>query len=853
MAVFTALSVAVATYGAGASFFSAVGVFISSAGFTGQLLLSAATSLVLNALTPKPSASGGANRGYQVNSRGAALDHQIIYGKVRVGGAIVYDDATGVNNKFLHRIIAVAGHEVQSFDRIYINDSYIDFGDIAGDGNIPSVVDPDGSTSTRYNDKIRIQFGYGTPTQPANAALVSESPNWTAQHTLSGIAYMYVRLAFDADVFPNGIPTITAEVKGKKVYDPRTTTTVWSDNPALCLRDYLTSKYGVNEDADNIDDTLVTAAANVCDQTISGLARYTCNGAFTTGSTPYDLLQSVLTSMGGTMWYAQGKWRMKPAYWTTPVMDLNEDDFRSSVGVSTRHSRRDNFNVVKGTFRGAETNWQVTDYPQVTNAAFVTVDGGQESVVDVNLAFTDNSIEARRLARVALEANRQQLMISASFGLRTLALQVGDNVRVTNTRFGWVNKEFTVMSWSFGLADEYDLQVNMILQETAESIFDEVDDGIVYDRDNTNLPNPFFVEGVGISAVASVQISNQKVSNIALVNITATDGVYIDSVNVEYKLSSGSIYKALGTGTLGFYEAVNLEPNFYDFRARAINIFGVKGEWTYLLNKEINAFAGDPSDVSGFDIEISGGTTFLSWEPISDPDLSHYEIKHNSNTSGANWGNSTTIIKKVARPASSATLPARSGTFLIRSYDKEGNFSVDVSTIVVLASELPSMGQTEFTADQEPTFTGTKTNAIVVSSALEIDITTSSSPTGEYFFPSYIDVDTVRSCIVTGFRTFTRKFDGGTLLWDNIPQDFDTWPDLFDTWTTETTAFGDTGVTVFVSATYDDPSGTPSWGSYLPANGASIMGRAFRFKAELNSSNAKYTPSLTELNASVAY
>jgi hypothetical protein len=124
-----------------------------------------------------------------------------------------------------------------------------------------------------------------------------------------------------------------------------------------------------------------------------------------------------MTSMGGTLWYAQGKWRMKPAYWTAPVMDLNEDDFRSSVGVSTRHSRRDNFNVVKGTFRGEETNWQVTDYPQVTNAAFVAADGGQESVVDVNLPFTDNSIEARRLARIALEANRQQLTISASFGL----------------------------------------------------------------------------------------------------------------------------------------------------------------------------------------------------------------------------------------------------------------------------------------------------------------------------------------------------------------------------------------------------------------------------------------------------
>ena len=39
------------------------------------------------------------------------------------------------------------------------------------------------------------------------------------------------------------------------------------DNPALCIRDYLTSSYGLNEETANIDDTLVTTAANVCDQT----------------------------------------------------------------------------------------------------------------------------------------------------------------------------------------------------------------------------------------------------------------------------------------------------------------------------------------------------------------------------------------------------------------------------------------------------------------------------------------------------------------------------------------------------------------------------------------------------------
>ena len=85
--------------------------------FATHFLVTAAMGAALQALAPKPTASG-ANRGYDTNSIGPAQDHQIIYGKMRVGGAIVFDEATGDNNKFLHRIIAVAGHEVQSFDEI---------------------------------------------------------------------------------------------------------------------------------------------------------------------------------------------------------------------------------------------------------------------------------------------------------------------------------------------------------------------------------------------------------------------------------------------------------------------------------------------------------------------------------------------------------------------------------------------------------------------------------------------------------------------------------------------------------------------------------------------------------------
>ena len=851
MAVFSALSVAVATYSGGASLFAAAKVFFAGAGILGQLLLSAATSLVLSALTPKPSAGAGANRGYQLNSRGAALDHQIIYGKSRVGGAIVFDEATGVNNKFLHRIVAVAGHEVESFDRIYINDSYIDFGDIAGDGNIPSVVDPDGATSTRYDGKVRIQFGYGTPTQPANAALVSESPNWTAQHTLSGIAYMYIRLAFDADVFPNGVPTVTAEIKGKKVFDPRTSTTAWSENPALCLRDYLTSSYGVNEDTGNIDDTLVTSAANVCDQTVSGLTRYTCHGAFTTGSTPYDLLQTILTSMGGTLWYAQGKWRMKPAYWTAPVMDLNEDDFRSSVGVSTRHSRRDNFNVVKGTFRGAETNWQVTDYPQVTNAAFVTADGGQESVVDVNLPFTDNSIEARRLARIALEANRQQLTISASFGLRTLALQVGDNVRITNTRFGWTNKEFTVVSWSFGLADEYDLQVNMVLQETAESIFDEVDDGVVYERDNTELLSPFTVPPVGLSAAVRLQVLKEKLTNIVAITVTSGAPERVDLVEVQFKKSEDSVYISLGTGELGVFEAIDLDDGLYGFRARAINSLGVRGEWEYLVNIQAEGLAQPPSTPTNFIAEVSGDSTTLEWEPVTDLDLSFYRIRHAVETSGATWANATTAIDKVPRPASSVTLPARSGTYMIRSYDKGQIASEAVASVVVTSGQLPPFANS-LTQTEDPTFSGTKTGCSVNgSNYLEITDPSTGPSEATYDFSNYIDTTTVKRVKARVDAAIIRINEAGNGF-DELAGNFDDLTGFFDDLSAEQN-FADTNVEFFVSTTDDDPAGTPTWSDYQRFRVGYFSGRAFRFRAVLKSISDNVTPNITNLSATVEY
>ncbi|SDZ82632.1 hypothetical protein [Nitrosospira multiformis] len=59
-------------------------------------------------------------------------------------------------------------------------------------------------------------------------------------------------------------------MRGKKLYDPRTGETKWSQNPALVIYDYLTSEMcGVP--ASDIPLSNIIRAANVCDEQVPGL------------------------------------------------------------------------------------------------------------------------------------------------------------------------------------------------------------------------------------------------------------------------------------------------------------------------------------------------------------------------------------------------------------------------------------------------------------------------------------------------------------------------------------------------------------------------------------------------------
>lgn len=68
----------------------------------------------------------------------------------------------------------------------------------------------------------RIGKHLGEPGQQADADLVADDIGWTTRHRGDHTCYLALRLEFDEDVFgQTNVPNVSADVRGRKVYDPR--------------------------------------------------------------------------------------------------------------------------------------------------------------------------------------------------------------------------------------------------------------------------------------------------------------------------------------------------------------------------------------------------------------------------------------------------------------------------------------------------------------------------------------------------------------------------------------------------------------------------------------------------------
>ena len=286
---------------------------ISAMGIAGAFALGAGLSLVSKALMPSPNL-GAQMSGRSVTSRDAAHSRKIVYGRARIGGNLVYLESSGADKKYLWLVIVVAGHEIDAYEEVWFNDIKIwDGGSFVGD----------------WGDYVSIGFHKGDQTT-ADSALVAASSKWTSDHKLLDTAYMAIQLTYDVYKFANGLPNISTVIRGKKVLNPATSTTAWSQNPALCIYDYLRdTKYGLGESVGNILTSSVNAAATVCDETVAIAAggtqkRYTMDGVVDTASSIKSNIDSMLGAMIGRLVFSSGKFEIHAGEYLTPNYTVDE-------------------------------------------------------------------------------------------------------------------------------------------------------------------------------------------------------------------------------------------------------------------------------------------------------------------------------------------------------------------------------------------------------------------------------------------------------------------------------------------------------------------------------------------------
>lgn len=532
--------------------------------FTKAFVINFVLGTVSQSLAKSPS-SVNSSFGSAVSTRSTVAPHSIVYGRTRVGGTLAYMESTE-ENKYLHVVVVIAGHEIAAVEKVYFDDTEVIYD---GSGNV---------TSDPYASKARIQIKLGTDDQTAFSDLVAESDsNWTSNHRLRGRACIYIRLEYDQDVFPNGMPNFSFQIRGKKVYDPRSATTVWSANPALCLNDYLrNTKYGLGCSSAEIDSSALIAAANICDEDVSLAAggsenRYELHGAFETSAKPEDIINQMLTSMAGKAVWSGGVWRILAGAYYTPTLTFDEDDLRDGFKIQTLVSRRENFNCVKGVFQSADNKYVATDFPPLESATFISQDGGEKVFKNIVLPFTSSASMAQRLAKIELMKARQQITLTLPMKLNALQANVGDIVRINNTRFGWSNKPFEVVAANISL--DVNLGVDLQLREISTDVFDwSTSEEQEFDpAPNTNLPNAFQVgEPTDLTITATNVLSPDGTTQSGLlVTWTPPTDAFVSQYEVQYirgasNFDYGTI-TASPTETLNYGSITGTPSTFEDY------------------------------------------------------------------------------------------------------------------------------------------------------------------------------------------------------------------------------------------------------------------------------------------------
>jgi len=576
----------------------------------------------------------------------------VIYGTRRVGAQVVYMSVNANDSRDLYVVYALSVGEVDEIigktielDGNRLTDSarfrdggYIGSDKISSGAGSLNTVSQNGtgidagagqfgsSPTSKYRYVMNLH--HGAATQTADPMLVASMPEWTSAHKLNGIAYIAAHYGYDKEGIWSGVPQLTVQVRGKKVYDPRSGETAFTDstgkvigdNPALCFLDYITNdEYGKGLTTSQINMTTFGAAATVCEtQVDQPYFNGTAKSLTWSGTAGDDFI-----TIGGSS--ANEEWYQNKIAELIDLFDANGNNVLD--GLEIKEIQRTNYFGSTENFRIFFNGTLGSTYSPQTGTSLLKVKRFHcNGYLDTNKNVMENAKELLSNMRgIFLYINGQYELSIEDTGTSSFSINDNHIIADAGISVDYGNKDKKankVIVEFFNANKKYELDTATVLHDaTPEYYSDDGDEILEIKAEFPYISDPYIAYNMGKAILT-------RSRNQTTMQFLGTPEMY--------KLNVGDIvdltYAGLGfSGKVCRVEALELQPNGL-VAVSLIEYFDVY-TWEVPPQEPVEDLANLPSayavkaptNITFTDTDSSStGRPFLSWdEPTDFPDYQY--------------------------------------------------------------------------------------------------------------------------------------------------------------------------------------------------------------------------------------
>lgn len=425
---------------------------------------------------------------------------EAVVGIACVGGSLIdaWNHGGKYGTDYVTRRVALADHVLDGLIGYYVDDTYYPF---AANGVQPG-----------FNGALQLTFVNATRDGAFPPPyMLQAGVGLTSADRCPSVAEIWITYKFDDQVWTRGHPGLKFVVRGLRTYDPRfdpqygytgpspqtwddVSTHRFSENAAVVRYNiqrgvYAVGRHGELEhlligrglSADEAPAARIIAAANVCDEIVDGLPRYTVGGAISSAQAHIEVEEMFAAATAGQIVQRDGGVEVEPGQAKAAVVTITDADLVAGEAISfdefTPDTDGGRINTVIARYVEPSQLYKDHSGAVLRNQADIIEDGGPRELT-LPLMLVTNKGQADRCAEITRRGARLErrariaLVPMLLAGRASAELEDGDIIAWQSNRY---HEGATVRYRIEAYGVDEGWRNTLQLREMASSVFGQAD------------------------------------------------------------------------------------------------------------------------------------------------------------------------------------------------------------------------------------------------------------------------------------------------------------------------------------------------------------------------------------------